>query len=68
MYRIEIIDKNEILQASHNYKEKSDCMIAYNKIRNHVNVRYKLHGLTMQVFQGMNENDLQELTKYRVEF
>lgn len=68
MYRIEIIDQNEILKASCNYKEKSDCIIAYNKIKNGVNIRYKLHGLTMQVFQGMNENDLQELTKYRVEF
>ena len=68
MYRIEIIDNNEILKASCNYKDKNDCMIAYNKIKNSVNVRYKLHGLTMQVFQGINENDLQELTKYRVEF
>ena len=68
MYRIEIVDQNEILITSHDYKEKKDCMIAYHKIKDHANVRYKLHGLIMQVFQGINENDLQELTKYRIDF
>lgn len=68
MYRIELIDKNEILQAEHNYKDKQSCMIAYNKVKNSVNVRYKLHGLTMQVFEGQDVENLKELKKYRIEF
>lgn len=68
MYRIELIDKNEILQAEHNYNDKQAMMIAYNKVKNSVNVRYKLHGLTMQVFEGQDVENLKELTKYRIEF
>ena len=68
MYRIELIDKNEMLQAGHDYKDKQSCMMAYNKVKNSVNVRYKLHGLTLQVFEGQDVENLRELTKYRIEF
>ena len=68
MYRIELINKDEILQTGHDYKDKQSCMIAYNKVKNSVNVRYKLHGLTLQVFEGQDVENLRELTKYRVEF
>ena len=68
MYRIELIDDNEFLQASHDYNDKQTCMTAYNKIKNSVNVRYKLHGLTLQVFEGVDCENLHELTKYRVNF
>lgn len=68
MYRIELIDKNEILQTEHNYNDKQSCMIAYNKVKNNANVHYKLHGLTMQVFEGQDVDNLRELEKYRIEF
>lgn len=68
MYRIELIDKNEILHAGHDYKDKQSCMVAYNKVKNSVNIRYKLHGLTLQVFEGQGMENLKELEKYRIEF
>ncbi len=68
MYRIELINDKEELINSEDYKNKIDMMISYNKIKKHVNIRYKLHGLTMQVFEGQHAENLREITKYRVEF
>lgn len=68
MYRIEIIDTEEHLHAKHNYTNKQDMMIAYKKIKNNVGRRYKLHDLTMQVFEGQDMENLKEIRKYRIEF
>lgn len=68
MYRIEIIDAEECLHAGRNYNDKQDMMIAYNKIKNNIGRRYKLHGLTLQVFEGQDVENLKEILKYRIEF
>ena len=68
MYRIELIDEQENLITSHDYNDKITMMTAYNKIKNGVNIRYKLHGLTMQLFEGTDPENLHELTKYRGNF
>lgn len=68
MYRIEIIDAEERLHAEHNYRDKQAMMIAYNKVKNNVNVRYKLHDLTMQIFEGQDVDNLKEVRRYRIEF
>lgn len=68
MFRIEIVDAEERLHAEHNYNDKQDMIIAYNKIKNNVGRRYKLHGLTMQIFEGQDIENLKEILKYRIEF
>jgi hypothetical protein len=68
IYRIELIDQEENLLSSYNYNDKKDMMIAYNRVLKNVNRRYKLHGCTMQLFQGIHEDDLKELEKYRINF
>lgn len=68
MYKIEIVDAEERLHAEHNYNDKHDMIIAYNKIKNNVGRRYKLHGLTLQVFEGQDLDNLKEIRKYRISF
>lgn len=68
MYKIEIIDKNEFLQAEDIFNDYSECMAKYNEVKNTPKIRYKLHGLIMQVFEGQNLEELREITNKRVYF
>lgn len=68
MYKIEIIDKNEFLQAEEIFENDLECMAKYNEVKNSPKIRYKLHGLIMQVFEGQNIEELRELTQKRVYF
>ena len=68
MYKIEIIDKNEFLQAEDIFENYSECMAKYNEVKNTPKIRYKLHGLIMQVFEGQNIEELREIKTKRVYF
>lgn len=67
-YRIEITNQQDFLISSAEYKDKKDFNMHYNKVLRNINHRYKLHGCTMRVYQGINAENLQELKKYKVEF
>lgn len=68
MYKIEIINKDEFLQAEDIFNDYSECMAKYNEVKNTPKIRYKLHGLIMQVFEGQSLEELRELTEKRVYF
>ena len=58
MFRIEIIDNNECLQACQTFNNYGDMIQAYNEIKNRYYSRFK--GCTMQVFTGLNFENLTE--------
>ena len=68
MYKIEIIDKNEFLQTEDIFQDLGECMAKYNEVKNTPKIRYKLHGLIMQVFEGQSLEELKEMTEKRVYF
>lgn len=68
MYRIELTDADENLISMENYNNKIELMIHYKKIVNNMNIRYKLHGLILSVYEGQHCENLKEIKKYKVEF
>lgn len=67
MYRIELIDKNENLIDFKNFHIKKEMMEIYNIVLNNFAIRHCHKGLTIQLFEGIDKDNLQELTEYRKE-
>lgn len=68
MFRIEIIDKKEFLQYEKDFTDKTDAIIEYKKIINHIPTRKDFKDCIIQLFEGQDVENLRELVKYRVNF
>lgn len=66
-YRIELIDKEEKLIDTRNFHTKQEMMIIYNTIIKNFAIRNSYKGLTIELFEGIDEDNLQELTEYKKE-
>lgn len=67
MYRIELIDKKENLIDFKNFHIKKEMMEIYNIVLNNFAIRHCYEGLTIQLFEGIDKDNLHELTEYRKE-
>ena len=66
MHRLEIITPDELLLDGWNFSDFQDLIIKYNTIKNNLNTCNQYHGGTMQVFTGVNYENMHELEKYRI--
>lgn len=67
MYHLEIITLDEMLVYSQDFTDKIEMMIAYDKIINNLNTRNQYKGDQMQLFEGVDYENMHELTKYRID-
>lgn len=65
MFRIEIVDKEENLLESEDFREYSEMMIKYNRIMRNLNTRKDLNNTIIMLFEGQDEENLHEITKHR---
>ena len=67
MYHLEIITLDEMLVYSQDFKDKISMIIEYDKIVNNLNTRNQYHGNQMQLFEGVDYENMHELIKYRID-
>ena len=68
MYHLEIINNEEILLLSRDYKSKIQMLIDYKRILHNLNTCNQYKGCQMQLFEGVDYESMQEITRYRVDF
>lgn len=68
MYHLEIISSDEMLLLSKDFKSKIVMMIEYNRIKNNLNTCNQYKGCQMQLFEGVDYENMKEITRYRVDF
>ena len=66
MYHLEIISPDEMLLYSRDFTDKIEMMIHYNTIKNNLNTCNQYHGDQMQLFEGVDYENMHELERYRI--
>lgn len=65
MYRIEIITPDELLAYGENFNDFYSMIARYKNITHYLNTCNHYKGDTIQVFAGVDYENMNELLKYR---
>ena len=68
MYRLEIITPDEMLVDGWDFSDFSELIIKYNRIKKSLINCNMYRGDQMQVFAGVDFENLRELEQYRITF